>query len=58
MDTNKEKEIIDTVERLSLKSIKIIEQTAKNISPNINNLINSFEKWLDQKLTNNSESLK
>ncbi len=50
MNKTQDEDIVDKLEEIGSKSIKLIEQIFTNNSPKINKLLSAFGNWLDSKL--------
>ncbi len=48
---NKEDELIDKLEAIGSKSIKVLEKTYIDNEPKLMKLLTAFEKWLDKKIS-------
>ncbi len=48
---NKESELVDKLEAIGSKSIKVLEKTYIDNEPKMMKLLVAFEKWLDKKLS-------
>ena len=46
----KEKDLIDQLESIGSKTVKLLEKTYESKKPNMLNLLNSVENWLNKKL--------